>query len=64
MMMLAVMYGMMPEREDREAAERAAGEQVEEAEHAALGAFLELIDGERVDTGTGWRRRVDRARRS
>ena len=49
-MMLAVMYGMMPEREDREAPERAAGEQVEEAERALrLDALLELLDRDRVD---------------
>ncbi len=51
MMMLAVMYGMMPEREDRERLEGAAREQVEQAERAALGAFLELIDRQRVDAG-------------
>ena len=52
MMMLAVMYGMMPEREDAEAAEGAAGEQVEEAEGALrLDALLELLDGVAVDAG-------------
>ena len=40
-----------PEREERELGERAAGEQLQEAEHAAalLGLALELLDGVEVD---------------
>ena len=41
----------MPEGEDREALEAAAGEQVEEADGTlALGAVLELLDRQAVDT--------------
>ena len=44
-MMLAVMYGMMPEREDRQLQQRTAGEQVDQGvEGVALGLVDALLN--------------------
>src|SRR5918994_4085128 len=43
--------GPYPHPEDRETPEGLAGEQVEEPQDTALGAFLQLVDRQRIDTG-------------
>ena len=55
MMIDAVMYGMIPSDEDGELAERAAREQVEEAERAALVSAwsCSCLTGREVDAGHG-----------
>ncbi len=55
MMIDAVMYGMIPRKKMETAVERAAREQVEEAEHAAraLRLRLQLLDGLEVDVRHG-----------
>ena len=54
MMIDEVMYGMIPEREDRELGERLAAEQLQEREHAAgLGLRLERVDRVLVDARRG-----------
>ena len=53
MMIDAVMYGMIPRKKTDDRGERAAGEQVEQPEHAAraLRLRLQLLDGLEVDVG-------------
>ena len=53
-MIEAVMYGMMPEPEDRHASERATGEQVDERQEAGLPCCASCRwSSEMSTTGTG-----------
>ena len=49
MMMLAVMYGMIPRREDREARNAPPENRLNSPRAPPLGALLELVDRQRVD---------------